>query len=175
MSWFTQIRNTVESAAVVAGNYYVPGSSILTAKLAATGSQKQLNSNVGKVAQVASAGVGLGIGSSVTGVAPSYVGGAISNGASAVWGKVSGLVSGAASGLLAGAAAAPAPGPQYSGQMSAPSANADYSAAISPPGIATNYSTPAAAQAKPLSAAHVAIGVAVLGVGLELVKMISKK
>lgn len=74
MSFFTGLRNTVESAAVIAGNYFVPGSSILTANLASTGSQKQLGSKLGIIAQIGSGAVGLGIGSSVTGIGASTVG-----------------------------------------------------------------------------------------------------
>lgn len=56
MSWWTKLRDTVESAAVVAGNYFLPGSSLVTSKLVSEGSQKQLNSALGKVAQLASGG-----------------------------------------------------------------------------------------------------------------------
>ena len=45
MGWFTKLRDAVESAAVVAGNYYLPGSSMVTSKLVSEGSQKQLNSD----------------------------------------------------------------------------------------------------------------------------------
>ncbi len=56
MSLWTDIRDTLESAAVVAGNYFLPGSSIITSKLVSEGSQEQLNSSLGKFAQLASGG-----------------------------------------------------------------------------------------------------------------------
>jgi hypothetical protein len=74
MSFFTSLRNTVESAAVVAGNYFVPASSVLTYNIASTGSQKQLGSTLGTVALLGSGAAGLGIGSSITGIGPSTVG-----------------------------------------------------------------------------------------------------
>lgn len=49
---WTGIRDTAETAAVLAGNTFVPGSSMLTQKLVSDGSQEQLNSTLGKVAQV---------------------------------------------------------------------------------------------------------------------------
>ena len=56
MSFWTKLRDTVESAAVVAGNYFLPGSSIITSKLVSQGSQDQLNSALGKIAQLGSGG-----------------------------------------------------------------------------------------------------------------------
>lgn len=56
---FTDVRDTAESAAVVAGNYLAPGSSLLTAGLVSQGSQAQLASPIGVLAQVASAGFGV--------------------------------------------------------------------------------------------------------------------
>ncbi|MGH9697954.1 MAG: hypothetical protein ACRD52_00675 [Candidatus Acidiferrales bacterium] len=52
------IRDTIESASSLAGNFFLPGSSILTDQLVSKGAQKQLGSGVGKVAQVASGGTG---------------------------------------------------------------------------------------------------------------------
>jgi hypothetical protein len=40
--FFTPVRDTLESAASLAGNYYLPGSSLLTDHLVSKGSQKQL-------------------------------------------------------------------------------------------------------------------------------------
>ena len=54
MSLWTDIRDTAESVAVVVGNYYVPGSSLLTSKLASKGSQEQLSSDIGQIAQIGS-------------------------------------------------------------------------------------------------------------------------
>ena len=58
MSFWTDLRDTVESAAVVAGNYFLPGSSLLTSNLTSEGSQNQLNSTVGQIAQLGSGGAG---------------------------------------------------------------------------------------------------------------------
>lgn len=54
MSFWTDLRDTVESAAVIAGNYFLPGSSIITSQLVSEGSKDQLNSSLGKAAQLAS-------------------------------------------------------------------------------------------------------------------------
>lgn len=54
MSLWTDIRDAVESVAVVVGNYYLPGSSILTSKLVSEGSQEQLSSDLGILAQLTS-------------------------------------------------------------------------------------------------------------------------
>lgn len=58
MSLWTSLRDTLESAAVVAGNYFLPGSSIVTSNLVSEGSKDQLNSTVGKLAQLGSGGYG---------------------------------------------------------------------------------------------------------------------
>jgi hypothetical protein len=58
MSLWTDLRDTAETAAVLAGNYFVPGSSVLTSHLTSQGSQNQLNSGVGKLAQIGSGGYG---------------------------------------------------------------------------------------------------------------------
>lgn len=58
MSLWTDIRDTTETAAVLAGNYYVPGSSVITSKLVSDGSQEQLDSDVGKLAQLGTGGAG---------------------------------------------------------------------------------------------------------------------
>jgi len=59
MSWFTDVRDAVESVAVVVGNYYLPGSSLLTSKLVSEGSQEQLSSDLGILAQLTSGGIGI--------------------------------------------------------------------------------------------------------------------
>ena len=51
---FTGIRDAFESVAVAVGNYFLPGSSIVTSQLVSKGSQKQLNSTVGRLAQIGS-------------------------------------------------------------------------------------------------------------------------
>ena len=54
MSLWTDVRDAVESVAVVVGNYYLPGSSTLTSKLVSKGSQEQLSSDLGILAQLTS-------------------------------------------------------------------------------------------------------------------------
>ena len=54
MGWFTKVRDVVESVAVVGGNLFIPGSSILTSRLASKGSKKQLSSDIGMIAQIGS-------------------------------------------------------------------------------------------------------------------------
>lgn len=75
MSCATTARDTVESVASLAGNYELPGSSLLTDKLVSKGSQKQLSSPLGEVAQVATGLTGSGVGSGITGI-PQSAGGA---------------------------------------------------------------------------------------------------
>lgn len=77
---WTPVRDTVESAASLAGNYFLPGSSLLTDNLVSKGSQAQLNSPIGKIAQIGSGLAGSGIGSSLTGIpSASEVGGGWTN------------------------------------------------------------------------------------------------
>jgi len=54
MSLWTKIRDTVESGAVVAGNYFLPGSGLVTSNLASSGSQDQLGSGLGQLAMLGS-------------------------------------------------------------------------------------------------------------------------
>ena len=58
MGWWTDLRDTAETGAVLAGNYFVPGSSLLTSKLTSEGSQKQLNSTLGQLGQLGTGGFG---------------------------------------------------------------------------------------------------------------------
>jgi len=60
MSFWTSIRDTVESVASVAGNLVAPGSSIITSHLTSKGSQEQLNSPLGLLAQAGSSYIGMG-------------------------------------------------------------------------------------------------------------------
>lgn len=53
------VRDPLESAAVLAGNYYLPGSSALTSKLASEGAQEQLGSNIGQLAQLGTGAAGV--------------------------------------------------------------------------------------------------------------------
>lgn len=54
------IRDLVESAASIGGNYLLPGSSIVTSPFMSKGSQKQLNSPIGRIANLAGALTGSG-------------------------------------------------------------------------------------------------------------------
>lgn len=84
---FTGLRDSVEAGASLAGNYFLPGSSILTDKLVSKGAQKDLNSTVGRIAQIGSGLAGGGIGESVTGIpSAAEVGGGWTNAANAVGG-----------------------------------------------------------------------------------------
>jgi hypothetical protein len=56
---FTRLRDAAETVGVLVANYYVPGISIaLSRYVVSKGSQSQLNSDVGKVAQVVSSAAG---------------------------------------------------------------------------------------------------------------------
>lgn len=65
MSLWTKIRDTVESGAVVAGNYFLPGSGLVTSNLASSGSQDQLGSGLGQLAMLGS-GVAGGVGGNLS-------------------------------------------------------------------------------------------------------------
>lgn len=62
------IRDALETAGTLVGNYYLPGSSLVTSNLASKGSQGQLDSTLGKIAQTATGLSGSGFGSSFTGI-----------------------------------------------------------------------------------------------------------
>lgn len=55
---WSAIRDPLESAAVVAGNYLLPGSSLVTGNLASKGSQEQLQSPVGMLANIGAGSYG---------------------------------------------------------------------------------------------------------------------
>ena len=87
---FVPIRDAVESAATLAGNYLLPGSSLVTDHLVSKGSQKQLGSTLGKVANIASGLAGGGVGSSFTGIpAASSIGAGWENAANGLGNLVS--------------------------------------------------------------------------------------
>jgi len=67
MSFWTKLRDAVESVAVIAGNVVLPGSSLVSSQLVSKGAQKNLSSDLGKVAQ---------LGSGVYGGLPTDMGGA---------------------------------------------------------------------------------------------------
>ena len=58
MSFWTDIRDTLESGAVLAGNYLLPGSSLVTSQLVSEGSKNQLGSTLGQLAQLGTGGYG---------------------------------------------------------------------------------------------------------------------
>lgn len=59
MGFWTEIRDAVQQVAVIGGNFVIPGSSILTSKISSKHSQENLNSDIGKVAQLGSSVAGL--------------------------------------------------------------------------------------------------------------------
>ena len=88
MSFWTDLRDTVESAAVIAGNFFLPGSSLVTSHLTSEGSQKQLGSTLGTIAQLGSGGFGVAEGnlanySTAFDKVASFVGSATGTGAAA--------------------------------------------------------------------------------------------
>lgn len=52
MSFWTSLRDTFESAASLAGNYFYPGSGLITGQMTSKGSQKQLGSTAGQLAML---------------------------------------------------------------------------------------------------------------------------
>jgi hypothetical protein len=58
MSLWTAIRDTAESAGVLAGNYLLPGSAAITSQLVSDGSKSQLGSTLGQAAMLGSGGYG---------------------------------------------------------------------------------------------------------------------
>lgn len=105
---FVPVRDAVESAASLAGNYLLPGSSIVTDNLVSKGSQNQLNSTLGKIAQIGTGAAGGGFGSSFTGIpAASDIGAGWTSAANGVGnlvgaGNVGTSVSNSLSSLLSG-------------------------------------------------------------------------
>lgn len=181
-------RDKTEAAAVIVGNYYLPGSSLLTSRLSSRYAQKDLGGDVGKIAQLASGAAGLGIGSSYTGIGPSSWGqqmqigfdkgtGWLSHFAGGFAGKVAPMFAG----KLGGKPDAPAPDAQ------APALDAmnyaDFSRAhgydMSGSTKGFDYSTPApataTAPASKIKTQHIVIAAGLAGLGLELIKLISKR
>lgn len=54
MGWWTDLRDTVEAVAVPVGNYFLPGSSLLTSKLVSEGAKEKLNTDFGNLAMLGS-------------------------------------------------------------------------------------------------------------------------
>ena len=65
MSFWTDIRDTVESVASVAGNFFLPGSGIITSQLVSEGAQDMLGSDLGQIAMLGS-GVAGGVGGNLS-------------------------------------------------------------------------------------------------------------
>lgn len=89
-SGWNDIRDTAETAASLVGNYFLPGSSLLTDQLVSQGSKKQLSSPLGLIGQAGTGLAGAGVGSSVTGISS-----AADNGAG--WGNLASGLSNTAS------------------------------------------------------------------------------
>lgn len=84
---WNSIRDALETAGTLVGNYYLPGSSLVTSHLTSHGSQDQLNSPLGQLAQLGTGGAGAGVGSGFTGIpSASSVGGGWTNAANGVGG-----------------------------------------------------------------------------------------
>lgn len=77
---FNQVRDSLEGLATLAGNYYLPGSSLITDNLVSKGAQKQLNTPLGMIANIGSGIAGSGVGSDFTGI-PQSAGGALESSA----------------------------------------------------------------------------------------------
>jgi hypothetical protein len=58
MGFFTSLRDTLESGAVLAGNYLLPGSGLVTSQLVSNGAKDQLGSTLGQAAMLGSGGYG---------------------------------------------------------------------------------------------------------------------
>jgi len=65
---WNDFRDSVQTNAVLAGNYLLPGSSLLTSQLASKGAQDTLNSGIGRLAQAGTGAAGAGVGSNLTGI-----------------------------------------------------------------------------------------------------------
>lgn len=131
------VRDALETGGVVAGNYALPGSSLLTSHLTSEGSQKQLNSGAGKIAQVGSGLAGAGVGSSVTGVPSAAASGA-------GWGNLASGIgnavgsAGESLGLTSAGTAAPWVDPDIASAGGAASPWVNPDAAVAPGASASN-------------------------------------
>jgi hypothetical protein len=103
MSWWTDFRDTAESVASVAGNYFLPGSGLITSQLVSSGAQDQLHSPLGQLAMIGS-GVGGGLndqfanyGTLGSAISTGGIGG-VGDWASNLWSGGGGMAGGAAGG-----------------------------------------------------------------------------
>lgn len=62
MSFWTDIRDAFQAVAVVAGNFFLPGSSAITSQLVSQGAQEHLDTPLGQLAQLGSGAYGGGSG-----------------------------------------------------------------------------------------------------------------
>lgn len=62
MGWWTDLRDTAEAAGSIAGNYFLPGSGLITSQLVSEGAKQKLNTDFGRVAML-----GSGVGGGATG------------------------------------------------------------------------------------------------------------
>lgn len=67
MGWFTSIRDAIQGVGSVVGNYFLPGSSMLTGQLVSKGAQEMLGSPLGQMANL-----GAGIAGGVNGQFSNY-------------------------------------------------------------------------------------------------------
>lgn len=88
MSFWTDLRDTVESGAVAVGNYILPGSAAITSNLVSEGAQNQLGSSLGQLALL-----GGGVAGGVAGNLANY---------GTAYDKVAGLFGGDASAGITG-------------------------------------------------------------------------
>lgn len=88
MGFWTELRDTLESGAVLVGNYLLPGSSLVTSQLVSEGSKNQLGSTLGQLAQLGTGGYG-----ALEGNLANY---------GAAYDKVAGLVGGGGGGQITG-------------------------------------------------------------------------
>jgi hypothetical protein len=80
-------RNSLETGGSLVGNYLLPGSSLLSDQLVSKGSQGQLGSTIGELAQAGTGLAGAGVGSSFTGIpSAADVGAGYTNAANGVGG-----------------------------------------------------------------------------------------
>lgn len=123
---FTAIRDAVETAGSLAGNYVLPGSSVVTDNLVSKGAQKNLSSPLGKIAQLGTGLVGSGVGESLTGLpSASEVGAGWTNAGDAVGGVFG----------------KPSLGTDISSALSGPTGAAPTAGAASPVGSAASGTT----------------------------------
>ena len=148
------VRDAIESAAVVAGNYYLPGSSLVTDNLVSKGAQKELSSPLGEVAQIGSGLAGGG----ALGSGLQSAGGALESSALSSIGNSLGITGDG--GLLSSITGSPSAGNisatdltegEPSGTTGSAGASVSGAPATAPAAVASSGGTSAAATAAPAS------------------------